>query len=51
MALSLVGKAFLLAHLAGLSYAEIAGRLAVSTSSVKQYLARANRECLFAIAL
>lgn len=46
-----VREAFLLAHLAGLSYAEIAGKLAVSSSSVKQYLARANRECLFAIAL
>ncbi|TDS83683.1 sigma-70 family RNA polymerase sigma factor [Comamonas sp. JUb58] len=46
-----VREAFLLAHLGELSYAEIADKLAVSTSSVKQYLARANRECLFAIAL
>lgn len=44
-----VREAFLLAHLAELSYAEIATRLEVSTSSIKQYLARANRECLFAI--
>ncbi|KAF1067597.1 MAG: putative RNA polymerase sigma factor FecI [Pseudomonas citronellolis] len=46
-----VREAFLLAHLQGLSYAEIAERLGVSSSSVKQYLARANRQCLFAIAL
>ncbi|MDR0258736.1 MAG: sigma-70 family RNA polymerase sigma factor [Comamonas sp.] len=45
-----VREAFLLAHLAELSYAEIAQRLEVSTSSVKQYLTRANRECLFAMA-
>lgn len=45
-----VREAFLLAHLAELSYAEIAQRLKVSTSSVKQYLTRANRECLFAMA-
>ncbi|RZS84670.1 sigma-70 family RNA polymerase sigma factor [Pigmentiphaga kullae] len=44
-----VREAFLLAHLAELSYAEIAKRLGVSASSVKQYLARANRECLFAM--
>jgi len=44
-----VREAFLLAHLAGLSYAEIARRLGVSASSVKQYLMRANRQCLFAI--
>lgn len=42
-------EAFLLAHLVELSYAEIAERLQVSTSSVKQYLAKANRECLFAL--
>lgn len=45
-----VREAFLLAHLAELSYAEIALRLKVSASSVKQYLTRANRECLFAMA-
>lgn len=45
-----VKEAFLLAHLEGMSYAQIAERLAVSTSSVKQYLTRANRQCLFALA-
>lgn len=45
-----VRKAFLLAHLEALSYREIAERLQVSTSSVKQYLTRANRQCLFALA-
>jgi RNA polymerase sigma-70 factor (ECF subfamily) len=44
-----VREAFLLAHIEELSYTEIAARLAVSTSSVKQYLTRANRQCLFAI--
>lgn len=44
-----VREAFLLAHLEGLSYADIAERLGVSTSSVKQYLTRANRQCLFAL--
>lgn len=48
---SRVREAFLLAHLGELGYAEIAQRLSVSSSSVKQYLARANRECLFALAL
>ena len=46
-----VKEAFLLAHLEELGYAEIAERLGVSTSSVKQYLTRANRQCLFAIAV
>ncbi|PKM23857.1 MAG: RNA polymerase subunit sigma [Gammaproteobacteria bacterium HGW-Gammaproteobacteria-13] len=46
-----VKEAFLLAHLEELSYAEIATRLSVSTSSVKQYLTRANRQCLFALAV
>ena len=46
-----VREAFLLAHLEALSYAEIAARLGVSSSSVKQYLTRANRQCLFAVAL
>lgn len=45
-----VREAFLLAHLEELSYADIAARLHVSASSVKQYLIRANRQCLFAIA-
>ncbi|MEC5397567.1 sigma-70 family RNA polymerase sigma factor [Uliginosibacterium sp. H1] len=44
-----VKEAFLLAHLDELSYAQIAERLEVSTSSVKQYLTRANRHCLFAL--
>lgn len=45
-----VKEAFLLAHLEELSYAEIAQRLGVSSSSVKQYLTRANSHCLFSIA-
>jgi RNA polymerase sigma-70 factor (ECF subfamily) len=45
-----VKEAFLLAHLEGMSYDGIARRLGVSGSSVKQYLTRANRQCLFAIA-
>lgn len=45
-----VKEAFLLAHLEGLSYADIAERLRVSTSSVKQYLTRANCQCFFALA-
>ncbi|WP_422910749.1 sigma-70 family RNA polymerase sigma factor [Pseudomonas sp. MAC6] len=45
-----VKEAFLLAHLEDLSYAEIAERLGVSSSSVKQYLMRANRQYLFALA-
>lgn len=44
-----VRQAFLLAHLEALSYAEIATRLRISASSVKQYLARANEQCLFAL--
>lgn len=40
-------QAFLLAHLEGLSYAEIAAELQVSISSVKQYLSRANQQCFF----
>lgn len=46
-----VKEAFLLAHLEELSYADIAERLGVSASSVKQYLTRANRQCLFSISL
>jgi RNA polymerase sigma-70 factor (ECF subfamily) len=45
-----IKEAFLLAHMEELSYADIAERLGVSTSSVKQYLTRANRQCLFALA-
>ncbi|MHC8339235.1 sigma-70 family RNA polymerase sigma factor [Pseudomonas sp. HLT2-19-2] len=45
-----VKEAFLLAHLEELSYAEIAERLGVSSSSVKQYLMRANRQYLFTLA-
>jgi len=44
-----VRTAFLLAQLEGLSYAEIAARLDVSASSVKQYLTRANRHVFFAL--
>ena len=46
----LVREAFLLCQMEELSYAEIAERLGVSSSSVKQYLSRANRQCLFALA-
>lgn len=45
-----VKEAFLLAHLEELSYGQIAARLGVSDSSVKQYLSRANRQCFFAMA-
>lgn len=45
-----VKQAFLLCHIEELSYAEIAARLKVSTSSVKQYLTRANGHCLFRLA-
>jgi RNA polymerase sigma-19 factor, ECF subfamily len=48
---SKVREAFLLAHLEEMSYADIAARLKVSTSSVKQYLTRANSHCLFALAV
>ena len=44
-----VRAAFLLAQLEGLSYAEIAARLQVSASSVKQYLTRANRQVFFSL--
>ncbi|MCL4182474.1 MAG: sigma-70 family RNA polymerase sigma factor [Burkholderiaceae bacterium] len=46
---SKVKEAFLLAHLEELSYSDIAERLNVSASSVKQYLTRANQHCLFAL--
>lgn len=45
---SKVKAAFLMAQLDGLSYAQIAQRLGVSASSVKQYMARAVRQCYFA---
>ena len=45
-----VREAFLLAHLQGMTYAQIADQLKVSQSSVKQYLTKANRHCMFAIA-
>ncbi len=41
-----VRHAFLLAQLEGLSHAEIAARLCVSVSSVKQYLLKAVTHCL-----
>ncbi|SDV46891.1 sigma-70 family RNA polymerase sigma factor [Chitinasiproducens palmae] len=45
-----VKQAFLLAHLEALTYQQIAERLNVSASSVKQYLSRANCQCLFRLA-
>lgn len=42
-----VRQAFLWAQLDGMPYAEIADRLGVSLSSVKQYMARAIRQCYF----
>ncbi len=42
-----VRQAFLWAQLDGMPYAEIAERLGVSLSSVKQYMARAIRHCYF----
>ncbi|MCE4063439.1 sigma-70 family RNA polymerase sigma factor [Pandoraea sputorum] len=44
-----VKEAFLLAHLLDLKYSEIAERLNVSSSSVKQYLLRANRQCVLTL--
>lgn len=44
-----VREAFLLAHLQGMRYGDIAERLRVSSSSVKQYLQRANLHCFFAL--
>jgi len=42
-------SAFLMAHLDGMSYAEIAEQLDVSTHSVKKYLSKANLLCFFAV--
>jgi RNA polymerase sigma-19 factor, ECF subfamily len=44
-----VRAAFLMAQLDGMPYAEIAVRLEVSVSSIKQYMARAIRQCYFAM--
>ena len=41
--------AFLLAHLDGMSYAEIAAELDTSTHSVKKLLSKANLLCFFAV--
>lgn len=41
--------AFLMAHLDGMSYAEIAAKLDVTTHSVKKYLSKANLLCFFAV--
>lgn len=41
-----VRQAFLLSQLDGLTYNEIAGRLGVSLSSVKQYMFKAIRHCM-----
>lgn len=41
-----VRRAFLLCQLEGLPHADIARRLGVSVSSVRQYIARALRQCL-----
>lgn len=41
-----VSQAFLLSHLEGLRYAEIAEQLEVSVSSVKKYMAKATEHCL-----
>lgn len=40
--------AFLLAHLDGMTYAQIADELNVSTHSVKKYITQANMQCFFA---
>ena len=39
-------EAFLLVHLDGLKYAEVAAMLGVSQSAVKKYLSRAHAACL-----
>ncbi|WP_293776293.1 sigma-70 family RNA polymerase sigma factor [uncultured Oxalicibacterium sp.] len=42
-------NAFLMAHLDGMRYADIASELGVTTHSVKKYLSQANLLCFFAI--
>ena len=42
-------SAFLMAHLEGMSYAEIAVELGTSTHSIKKYLTQANLLCFFAV--
>ena len=42
-------QAFLLAHLDGMTYAQIAAELGVTTHSVKKYLTKANLLCFFAV--
>ncbi|WP_300759654.1 sigma-70 family RNA polymerase sigma factor [Janthinobacterium sp.] len=42
-------NAFLMAHLDGMTYAEIAVELQVSTHSIKKYLSQANLLCFFAV--
>lgn len=42
-------KAFLLAQLDGLTYAEIAGELGVSVSMVKKYMLQATQQCYFSL--
>ncbi len=42
-------RAFLLAQLEGLTYAEIAQQLGVSVSMIKQYMLRATQHCYFSL--
>lgn len=42
-------RAFLLAQLEGLTYAEIAQQLGVSVSMIKQYMLRATKQCYFSL--
>ncbi|WP_239796219.1 sigma factor-like helix-turn-helix DNA-binding protein [Candidatus Nitrotoga arctica] len=42
-------RAFLLAQLEGLTYAEIAQQLGVSVSMIKQYMLRATQQCYFSL--
>lgn len=45
----LVRNAFLLAHVDGLAYGEIARRLAVSERSIKRYMVQAFERCILLI--